>query len=71
VLLAEVVEGLSTGHKVALIVVATVFIVFALGASFVAPSRKPDFPGPHGLSVFVIVSILLFVAMVLTINFFG
>ena len=64
-------EGLSTGHKVALIVVAAVFIAFALGASFLAPAKRPDFPGPNGLSVFVIGSILLFVAMVLTINFFG
>lgn len=62
---------LTTGHKVALIVVAGVFIAFALGASFIAPKRKPDFPGPNGLSVFVIGSILMFVLMVLTINFFG
>jgi hypothetical protein len=62
---------LTTGHKVALIVVAAVFIAFALSASFLAPKKKPDFPGPNGLSVFVIGSILLFVVMVLTINFFG
>jgi hypothetical protein len=62
---------LTTGHEVALIVVAGVFIAFALVASFVAPSRKPDFPGPNGLSVFVIGSILMFVLMVLAINFFG
>ena len=64
-------EGLTTGHQVALIVVAGVFIAFALVASFVAPSKKPDFPGPNGLSVFVIGSILMFVLMVLAINFFG
>ena len=62
---------LTTGHKVALIIVAGAFIAFALGASFIAPSRKPDFPGPNGLSVFVIGSLLFFVVMVLTINFFG
>lgn len=64
-------EGLSTSHEVALIVVAAVFIAFALTVSFIAPKRKPDFPGPNGLSVFVIASLLLFVLMVLTINFFG
>ena len=64
-------EGLSTGHEVALIVVAAVFIAFALGASFLAPRKKPDFPGPNGLSVFVIGSLLMFVLMVLAINFFG
>jgi len=62
---------LSTGHEVALIVVAGLFIGFALTASFLAPRWKPDFPGPNGLSVFVIASILMFVLMVLTINFFG
>jgi hypothetical protein len=62
---------LTTGHKVALIVVAAVFIAFALSASFLAPRKKPDFPGPNGLSVFVIGSILMFVLMVLAINFFG
>ena len=62
---------LSTGHEVALIVVAAVFIAFALTASFLAPKWKPDFPGPNGLSVFVIASILMFVLMVLAINFFG
>ena len=64
-------EGLPTAHKVALIVVAGVFIAFALTVSFLAPKKRPDFPGPHGLSVFVIGSILMFVLMVLTINFFG
>ncbi len=62
---------LSTGHEVALILVASVFIAFALIASFLAPRWKPDFPGPNGLSVFVIASILMFVLMVLAINFFG
>jgi len=64
-------EGLSTSHKVALIVVAGVFIAFALSASFLAPKKRPDFPGPNLLSVFVILSIAMFVLMVLAINFFG
>lgn len=62
---------LTTGHEVALIVVATVFIAFALISSFLAPRWRPDFPGPNGLSVFVIGSILMFVLMVMAINFFG
>jgi len=64
-------EELPIGHEVGLILVAAVFIVFALGASFLAPRWKPDFPGPNGLSVFVIVSILMFLLMVLAVNFFG
>ena len=39
-----------------LIVVAGVFIAFALASSFLVPRYKPDFPGPAGLSVFAIAS---------------
>ena len=62
---------LSTGHKVALIVVAAVFIAFALASSFLVPRLKPDFPGPVGLSVYVIASVALFGLMVAAVNFFG
>jgi hypothetical protein len=62
---------ISTGHEVGLIVVAAVFIAFALAASFLLPRYRPDFPGPRGLSVFVIASITLFVLMVAAVNFFG
>jgi hypothetical protein len=62
---------LSTGHEVGLIVVAGVFIAFALGVSFLAPRYKPDFPGPAGLSVFAIASIVMFGLMIAAINFFG
>jgi hypothetical protein len=62
---------ISTGHEIGLIVVAAVFIAFALAASFVAPRLKPDFPGPTGLGPFVIASIVLFLLMVAAVNFFG
>jgi hypothetical protein len=62
---------LSTGHEIGLIVVAAVFIVFALVASFLAPRLKPDFPGPNGLGPFVIASVVMFVLMVAAVNFFG
>ena len=62
---------LSTAHEVGLIVVAGVFIAFALVASFLAPRYKPDFPGPNGLGPFVIASVVLFVLMVTAVNFFG
>ena len=62
---------LSTGHEIGLIVVAAVFIVFALLASFVAPRYKPDFPGPNGIGPFVIASVVLFALMVAAVNFFG
>ena len=63
--------GLTTGHKIGLAVVALVFISFALTASFVAPRKRPDFPGKNGLSVFVIASIFLFASMISAVAFFG
>ena len=62
---------ISTGHEVGLIVVAAVFIAFALGSSFLVPRYKPDFPGPSGLSVLAIASIVLFGLMIAAVNFFG
>ena len=62
---------LPLGHEVGLIVVAAVFIGFALAASLLVPRYKPDFPGPNGLSVFAIASVVLFVLMLAAINFFG
>jgi uncharacterized cupredoxin-like copper-binding protein len=63
--------GLSTGHKIGLGVVAMVFIAFALTSSFLAPRRRPDFPGKNGLSVFVLASFVLFVAMISAVVVFG
>ena len=62
---------LSTGHEIGLIVVAAAFIAFALVSSFLVPRYKPDFPGPAGLSVFVIGSFVMFGLMVAAVNFFG
>ena len=62
---------LPLGHEVGLIVVAAIFIAFALASSFLVPRYKPDFPGPAGISVFAIASIVMFVLMVAAINFFG
>jgi len=62
---------LPVGHEIGLIVVAGIFIAFALVCSFVVPRYKPDFPGPTGLSTFVIVSVVLFGLMLAAVNFFG
>lgn len=62
---------ISTGHEIGLIVVAAAFIAFALASSFVVPRYKPDFPGPSGLSVFAIASIVMFGLMIAAVNFFG
>jgi len=62
---------LPLGHEIGLIVVAAVFIAFALVSSFLVPRYKPDFPGQNGLSTFVIASIVMFGLMVAAVNFFG
>jgi hypothetical protein len=62
---------LSTSHEIGLIVVAAMFIAFALASSFLVPRYKPDFPGPNGIGVFAIASIVMFLLMVAAINFFG
>jgi uncharacterized cupredoxin-like copper-binding protein len=63
--------GLSTGHKIGLAVVALVFISFALTSSFLAPRRRPDFPGKNGLSVFIIACVFLFASMLSAVVIFG
>jgi hypothetical protein len=59
------------GHEIGLIIVAAIFIAFALASSFLVPRYKPDFPGPNGLGVFVIASVVLFGLMIAAVNFFG
>jgi hypothetical protein len=65
------VAALSNGHKIGLSIVAASFISFALISSFVAPRRRPDFPGKAGLSVFIIVAILFFAMMIAAVEIFG
>jgi uncharacterized membrane protein len=62
---------LPVGHEIGLIVVAVLFISFALASSFLVPKYKPDFPGPTGMGVFVIALVAFFVLMVAAVNFFG
>ena len=63
--------ALSTGHKLGLGIVAACFIAFALASSFLAPRRRPDFPGKSGLGVFAIASFVLFAAMISAVEIFG
>ena len=65
------IAGLTTGHKIGLGVVALVFIAFALTSAFLAPRKRPDFPGKNGLSVFVIACLALFAAMLSAVLIFG
>jgi hypothetical protein len=66
-----IVAALSTGHKIGLLAVALTFIAFSLLSSFVFPRRNPDFPGDRGLSVFVVISIVLFALMIGAVEVFA
>jgi mono/diheme cytochrome c family protein len=67
---ALVVAGLTTGHKIGLVLVGGSFILFALICSFVLPKRNENFPGKH-IGWFVAVCILFFVAMISAVLVFG
>jgi cytochrome c551/c552 len=64
------IAALQTSHKIGLIVVAGIFITFALVSSFVLPRRDPDFPGKN-LRAFIGVTVALFVAMLAAVVIFG
>jgi uncharacterized cupredoxin-like copper-binding protein len=66
-----VLAALSTEHKVGMLVVAGIFIAFALAASFLFPRYWPQFPGSTGLGAFIVASLALFVAMMLAVEFFA
>ena len=57
-----VLSALSAGHKTAILVVAGVFIVFALCSSFVFTRMNPNYPGRR-IVLFVMVCVLLTAAM--------
>jgi uncharacterized cupredoxin-like copper-binding protein len=62
--------ALSTGHKLGLGLVAAAFIVFALVSSFLLPRYRPQWPAGR-LGWFVVVTLVLFVAMLAAVEIFG
>ena len=64
------VQGLSTGHKVGLALMAAGFAGFSLLVALYVPRRRPQFPG-RGLGFFVVVCVLLFAGMVTAVVIFG
>ena len=62
--------ALSTGHKIGLLVVAGIFIAFALASAVLIPRFRPGFPG-RGLPFFVLATIGLFAAMFTAVLVFG
>ena len=63
--------SLTTSHKIALAIVAAIFICFALASAFLAPRRWPNFPGKQGMSVYVIACLVCFVGMIAAVVAFG
>jgi mono/diheme cytochrome c family protein len=55
-----------TGGDLTLLVVAGVFILFALTVSILIPRRRPDFPGER-VGLFAFVTILLFAGMMVAV----
>jgi len=66
-----VLAALSTSHKIGLGVVGLIFISFALASSFLGPRWKPDFPGKNGIKLFIVLSFVMFFAMVAAVAVFG
>jgi mono/diheme cytochrome c family protein len=62
--------ALATGNKIALAVMGGIFVSFALVSAFVLPRRSPNFPG-RSLGLFVLASIVVFLAMISTVLVFG
>ncbi|MDH4340794.1 MAG: hypothetical protein OEW47_10585, partial [Thermoleophilia bacterium] len=52
-----------TGYETALLVVAAVFIAFALIVALVVPRSRPEFPGRR-LGIFLAICVALFVAQI-------
>ena len=65
-----VVAGLSTGHKIGLVIVGAAFIVFALISSFLLPRFNANFPG-RGLGWYVVLCVAFFIAMISAVIVFG
>lgn len=62
--------ALTTSHKVGLLVFAGIFILFAVLSSMVIPRFRPNFPG-RGLPLFLVATVVLFIAMFTAVLIFG
>ena len=63
--------ALSTANAIALAVVAGAFVVFALISALVIPRRWPQFPGEHGLTYFIVVTIVLCIGTLAAVETFA
>ena len=63
--------ALSTGHSIALGLVAAAFVVFALLSSLVIPRRWPQFPGQRGLGWFIVLTAVLCIGTLAAVELFA
>ena len=63
--------ALSTGNAIALAVVAGAFVVFALISALVVPRRWPQFPGEHGLTYFIVITVVLCIGTLAAVEAFA
>lgn len=68
-MLGQIVLGLSGAQKTGILVVAGIFVVFAIVSAIVVPSRWPQFPGRSGVAPFVVACGALFAGMMLAVFF--
>jgi mono/diheme cytochrome c family protein len=66
-----VLVALTTNQKLGLAGTAAVFIAFSLIVALWIPRYRPDFPGPKGLSLFIVVTALLTIAMLGAVEVFA
>jgi mono/diheme cytochrome c family protein len=63
--------ALTTNQRIGLAGTAAVFIAFALLSSLLIPRYRPDFPGRRGLTLFVLVTVILTIAMLGAVEVFA
>ena len=62
--------ALTTGNKIGILVVAAMFVTFALASAMLIPRFRPDFPG-RALPFFLLATVALFAAMLTSVLVFG
>jgi uncharacterized cupredoxin-like copper-binding protein len=62
--------GPSTSNKIEILVVAGVFIVFALTCALLIPRYRPEFPGKR-LTAFLVAALVVFLAMIAAVEVFA
>jgi mono/diheme cytochrome c family protein len=63
--------ALTTNQRLGLAGTAAVFIAFALLSALLIPRSRPDYPGRRGLTLFILVTVILTVAMLGAVEVFA